>query len=362
MTVNLLLIKTSSLGDVLHMLPAVTDAKRACPDLRLSWVVEENLAEMVGWHPGVDHIIPVALRRWRRSPMQAWRRGELQQFLTRMRGEEFTHIVDAQGLLKSAILARLAQGRRFGPDRTWVRERYALPFYQTTVAAAGLDHVVARLRHLLAEVLAYPLPATPPDFGLDRHRLPVLARPEHPYVVFLHGTAWSSKAWPEACWIDLARHIRTQTHFHIWLPWGTLQERQRAERMATATGHGVWVLPALRLGELAAHLLGAAAVVGLDSGLAHLAGALDIPGITLFGATNPDYSGVARSRQTLLAADFPCAPCMRRVCHPPPGIHPGHPPCLATLAPQRVWEALQPGLGLPLPGEKLEPRAWLAPS
>ncbi|MBF0153598.1 MAG: lipopolysaccharide heptosyltransferase I [Magnetococcales bacterium] len=342
MTPTLLLIKTSSLGDLLHTLPAVTDARQAIPDLHLSWVVEESLTEVVSWHPGVDRVLPVALRRWRRTPLQTWKGGEPGRFLRELRAKEFTWIVDAQGLLKSAVLARLARGRRFGPDASWVRERWALPFYQRKVAVPGIDHVIDRLRHLLAVALGYPLPATPPDFGIDRQRLPpVVPRSLPPYVVFLHGTAWSSKVWPEPYWLDLALRIRQSTPLEIHLPWGNAAERQRAERLATAVGKGVSVLPPMDLSTLAAHLIGAQAVVGLDSGLAHLAAALDIRGITLFGATNPHYSGISGHQQTLLAVDYPCAPCMRRVCHPPPGLHPCHPPCLATLPPERVWSALE---------------------
>ncbi|MBF0626355.1 MAG: lipopolysaccharide heptosyltransferase I [Magnetococcales bacterium] len=342
MSEDVLLVKTSSMGDVLHMLPAVSDLRRLRPELRLWWLVEENLAMIPSWHPGVARVLPVALRRWRGQPWQAWRSGEVGRFLTGLRATRFRQIIDAQGLLKSALLAGLARGPVTGPAADWARERWALPCYRQRVEVQAGWHVVTRLRHLLAQGVGYACPQTPADFGLDAARLPALAPgiPE-PFVVLLHGTAWPSKVWPEDYWGALGRLIGRGWSGAMLLPWGSGAEQARAQHLAAAIGPAARVLPRLGLAELAAVLARARAVVGLDSGLAHLAGVLQRPCVTLFGATNPDYSGIGGPRQRLLRAAWPCAPCMQRRCAAAPvaGIHP---PCTRTLPPERVWDELRP--------------------
>ena len=101
---RVLLVKTSSLGDVIHTLPALTDAQRAIPGIQFDWVVEEGFAEIPAWHPAVAQVIPVAIRRWRKHPLQTLRSGEWRRFKARLRETHYDLVIDAQGLLKSAWL------------------------------------------------------------------------------------------------------------------------------------------------------------------------------------------------------------------------------------------------------------------
>lgn len=338
MSMRVLLVKISALGDLVHVLPAVSDARRAHPLMRLEWLVEENLAELPTWHPGVDRVHLTALRRWRRDPFSAASRAQAAIFLRALRGERHHRVVDAQGLLKSAVLASLAHGPVVGPAADWVRERYALPFYRYRVAAPD-RHVVQRLRRLMAVALDYPLPADPPDFGLGARRIPPLEgyTPPNEYVLLLHGTAWSSKLWPREGWQQVAKAVTAQG-LAVVLPWGNEEERQRAEWIAR--GSGAQVAPRLPLGQMARVILGARAVVGLDSGLAHLAAALGQPCVTLFGATDPEYSGIAGPKQRFIQADHPCAPCMQRTCTAATQ-GPVNPPCFQSVPPERVLAALK---------------------
>lgn len=332
---HVLLIKTSSLGDVIHLLPALTDARRALPGMRCDWVVEDTFAAVPGWHPAVERVVPVALRRWRRQPLQAIRSGEWRRFRQALGERRYDAVIDAQGLLKSALLARLAHGPRHGFDYRSAREPLAAASYRHRHAVARAQHAVTRLRQLLAASLDYHLPATPADFGLDRYRL--RATPARPYLVFLHATTWPSKHWPESYWIALAQ-LAGQHGYQVQLPWYSAHERARAERIATAGEHAQ-PLPRLGLTDLARVLAGAAGVVGVDTGLAHLAAALGVPGITLYGATSTALTGVLGSRQRNLAALFPCAPCRRRQCryHGAASVTPA---CFEQLTPQAVMTAL----------------------
>ena len=198
-----LLVKTSSIGDLLHTLPAVTDAQRARPDLRFDWVVEEGLRAVPGWHPAVERVITVAYRKWRFRPLKGLFGGPLAAFRQELRRETYDRVIDAQGLYKSAVITRLTLGERHGLDLASCREKLAPLAYQRRHAVPRRQHAVQRLRALFALALDYPLPATPPDYGIDRARLPPPPLPGR-YLAFLHGTAWTSKLWPESHWRGLA--------------------------------------------------------------------------------------------------------------------------------------------------------------
>ena len=329
-----LIIKTSSLGDVLHTLPAVTDAARHKPGMRFDWVVEEAFAEVPAWHAAVDGVIPVAIRRWKHQLLHALRNGEPQALVRRLRSTQYAHVIDAQGLIKSAVMARCARGPRSGLDRDSAREPLAARAYDHRFAIARNQHAVTRVRQLFAAALDYPVPQTPPDYGIKAHF------PDHSrqsYLVFLHGTTWATKHWPDDYWVRLAT-MATAAGRQVKLPWGTATEQQRARQIA-AVSDAIEVLPRMSLGELAAVIAAAGAVVGVDTGLVHLAAALGTPCITLYGSTDPGLIGTVGESQIHLQAQFPCAPCQERKCSYR-GMSEVFPACYTSLSPENVWEVL----------------------
>ena len=334
---RLLVVKMSSLGDLLHTLPALTDAQRHIADLQVDWVVEEAYAEIPAWHPTVRQVIPIALRRWRHQPLAAWGSGHWQHFMRRLRANRYDRVVDAQGLVKSAVVTRLARGVRYGFDRHSAREPLAAMAYGHTVAVQRRQHAIRRSRELLAAALGYPYEGSPPDYGI-RERFPRYTPQGAGPLVFLHGTSWPSKHWPGSEWRRLAV-MAGALGWQIRLPWATLQERLRAERIAQA-GPTSAVLPASRLDSLAALISESAAVVGVDTGLAHLAAALGVPSVSLYGATAPELTGTVGEHQHQLRAEYPCAPCLRRTCREI-STGAGSPPCYSSLSAERVWVALQ---------------------
>ena len=331
---SVLIIKTSSLGDVLHTLPAVTDAARLLPGIRFDWVVEEGFIEVPIWHAAVDTVIPVALRRWKHGFLHALRRGEPQATVKQLRKHRYDRIIDAQGLIKSAIISRFARGRRYGLDRSSAREPLAARAYNQVFPVPRAQHAVARVRQLFAAALEYAVPDTSPDYGI-RERF--AATPRQSCLVFLHGTTWPTKHWPDEYWVELAA-MAAANGLQVKIPWGSATEQQRAEKIAAAH-QGVEVLPRMGLGELAEVIAGASGVVGVDTGLVHLAAALGTPCVTLYGATDPGLIGTVGEAQLHLRADFPCAPCQERKCSFQGGAE-VFPACYGSLPPARVWQAL----------------------
>ena len=298
---RVLIVKTSSLGDVIHTLPAVTDAVTANPEIQFDWLVEEGFAEVPGWHPAVDQVIPVALRRWRENRWQSWRSGEWAAFRKQLAARPYDLIIDAQGLVKSACLTRLAKGPVAGMDQASAREPLASLFYRQRLPVAKEQHAVERTRQLLAQALGYPVPDEIGQYGIDRSRLVAeVTLPSEPYLIFLHGTTRDDKHWPEPYWAALADQV-VGLGYRVLLPWGNEIEQQRAERIATERDQ-VTVLPRLNLAAVACFIKQAKAVVAVDTGLGHLTAALDVPAVSLYGSTSPARVGTYGQHQQHLEA------------------------------------------------------------
>ncbi|TNF33086.1 MAG: lipopolysaccharide heptosyltransferase I [Gammaproteobacteria bacterium] len=299
---RVLLVKTSSMGDVIHALPAVTDAAQAIPGVMIDWVVEEGFAEIPRWHPAVQEVIPVAIRRWRKAPLQAIRSGEWRQFRERLSAHRYDAVIDAQGLLKSALVARLVTAPRYGYSRDTVRESLASFFYQHRFAVSRQQHAIERIRELFSRSLGYARPTATADYGLPRERFATPMTPS-PTLVFLHGTAREEKCWPVSHWIALGQAMARAGHT-IGLPWGNAIEQQRAQAIADAIGEAARVFPKMRLQEVAAVIAAAKAVVAVDTGLGHLTAALAVPCLSLYGPTDPALIGArGQHQQALQAAD-----------------------------------------------------------
>lgn len=285
----ILIIKTSSLGDVVHNLPIVADIVRHVPDAQIDWVVEEAFADVPAMHPSIRNVIPVALRRWRRRLLSpsTWR--EIRRVRHALRANRYDLVLDTQGLLKSAMIAVCANGPTAGQDAASARESLAARFYRRTFTVARGRHAVLRNRDLAAQAVGYGLPHTPPDYGLSVPVVPDLALPSR-YVVCLHATSWASKQWPETSWIELGLALRRQ-ETTVLLPWGNDEEKSRAERIAAQVS-GAIVLPKLNLRALAAILQQAQAVIGVDTGLVHLAVALARPTVAIYIDTYPHLTGL----------------------------------------------------------------------
>jgi len=291
-----LFVKLSSLGDVIHHFPAVSDLRARRPEIAIDWAVEEAYAPLVRLHPAVATAIPVALRRLKKGLVSPSAWGALAGARRALRAHRYDWIVDTQGLLKSVAVARMARGPVFGYDRRSIRERSAARFYDQALAVARDLHAVERNRRLVGAVFGYE-PEGPPDYGL---RAPAGApdwAPAGGYVVALHASSRRDKRWPAGHWAALAARLASEG-LAIVYPGGSPAERADAGKLAAASP-GSLAAPEMSLPEAAALLANASAVVGVDTGLTHLAVALGAPTVGLYVATHPGLTGLRGARDAV---------------------------------------------------------------
>jgi heptosyltransferase-1 len=286
---RILFVKTSSLGDVVHNCPAVTDVARAIPDAVIDWVVEEAFAEAVRLHANVRRVIPLAIRRWRSAAFAAATWSEMSAFRAQLRSEPYDTVIDSQGLLKSALVASQALGRRHGFDRASAREPLAARFYDAGHAVPLNLHAVDRNRQLAAAALGYRVDG-PCEYGLRVAQERASTPASNPYALLLTMTSRDDKLWPEEHWRLLGNALASRG-IVCSLPWGTEEERHRCARIAVAIPGAV--LPdRMPLAEIASLARGARFVVGVDTGLAHLAAALQVPVVGLYCNSDPALTGL----------------------------------------------------------------------
>lgn len=346
---KILIVKLSSLGDILHLFPAVSDLRRKYPQARIHWLVEPAFAEAVAWHSAVDRVIGAPLRAHKKT---WWKFPALLNGLRKqLRAENYDIVLDAQGLLKSAVVARLAGKVVAGFAAPGAREPLASRLYARTAAVEPGLHVIAKNRRLVEALFSTDI-TQPADYGLEKFRsmqlhagVPASIKHlnEKKYVVLLHGTTWSSKFWPETSWAELLEQL-AQRGWHSLLPWGNRQELQRAERLQARNSAYAQVLPRLTLTELMNVLLHARCFVSVESGLGHIAAALGVPGVMLHGPTDPGYSGILGKACTHITSGIYCSPCFKRDC---PRIQNKNeiPPCQQQIGALQVLQQCLPLLG-----------------
>lgn len=287
---RILLVKTSSLGDVIHNLPVVSDIHQHLPLAIIDWCVEEGFADIPQLHPRVAQIVPVAFRRWRKNLLgqSTWR--EIATFREQLKAQEYDWVIDTQGLVKSALITWMAKGKRAGYSADAAREPMAARAYDAPFFVPKTLHAIERNRRLAAATLGYSI--TPElNYGISAvHFSADWLLVDKPYVVLLTATSRDDKLWPEDHWVRLGQQLQ-QAGLQAILPGGSDRELTRAQRIAVAIPNAI-AAPRLNIADLAGLLGGAKAVVGVDTGLSHLAAALGKTTIALYTATDPGLTGV----------------------------------------------------------------------
>ena len=296
---RILLVKTSSLGDVIHNLPVVNDILAHLPDAQIDWIVEESFAAIPCMHARVSYVFHVAFRRWRKQLFSQTTWADILAIKEIIKHNQYDVIIDTQGLLKSALITKLANGTKHGYDKQSIREPIASYFYDKTYTISYQQHAVTRNRALVAMSLGYAVPTSAPDYGItakngmaigiDTSSLTDIAS-QGSYIVALHGTSRDSKLWPVEHWVELGKQLALQ-NLNMLLPWSSEAEHTRANIIQQQVSSAI-ILPKLSIAELADVISHAKAAVGVDTGLSHLAAALKIPTIAIYTDTNPVLTGV----------------------------------------------------------------------
>ena len=295
---NFLLVRLSSMGDLIHTFPAITDLAHSKSNISLSWLCEEAFADIASLHPFIQHVYPMNGRKWHKNWFKKQTREQMTQLKKQLRSENFDGVIDSQGLIKSAYYARFAKAPVHGPDRNSAREGLASLLYQHTYAVSYEQPAITRYRQLFAQIFQYPVPETC-NFGI---RVPEISAQfdwlDIPYAVLLHATSQSRKFWPQSHWQELAKLLWLKKGLVSFLPWGNEKEHQQAQNIAQSFEY-IKICPKLTLKEMAVFLNSATCIAGVDTGLLHLANALDKPLCGIYTDTDPSKTGVVETEKSV---------------------------------------------------------------
>ncbi len=288
MSLKLLIVKTSSMGDVVHALPVINDIRRHHPGAQIDWLVEAPFAAIPKMHPGVRRVLPLQWRKWRRALLRRNTWAAMGKLRDELRQEGYDRVLDLQGLLKSALWARQAGAPVVGYDSNSAREPAAAWFYRRTAAVDPALQAVQRCRDLAAAHLRYATPASAPDFGI-RAPAATWAPRGGDYAVLIPSASRASKLWPERHWVALGNRLKERGMTPVVL-WGAPDEQSLAENIAASCEGDV--PPFLKVGEMASVLAAARQIVGLDTGFTHLAAALGRPTLGIYCDHDPGLAGI----------------------------------------------------------------------
>ncbi|URJ25075.1 lipopolysaccharide heptosyltransferase I [Candidatus Blochmannia ocreatus (nom. nud.)] len=320
---KVLIVKLSSMGDIIHTLPAVTDAANSILNIEFDWVVEETFSEILRWHPAVFKVIPVNLRMWIRNfyHFSSWK--QYYYFISRLTKKEYDIVIDAQGLLKTSLLiTRIARGEVHGMDCESVRETMSVFFYHKKHFIEKKQHSIERIRQLFSCSLGYSVPQAMGQYGL--RSLFLRKKNNVPYLIFFHSTTKAKKHWPEFYWHFIIKYA-ISSGYHIKLPFWGRSEELRVRRLVASYTHQTTILSKLTLRDIAVQISGATAIISVDTGLSHLAAVLGCPNLTLYGPTDPKLIGTCGKNQVILHSATKK---------------------MENLSPEEVWEVFQKVLNM----------------
>lgn len=293
---RVLIVKTSSMGDVIHALPAISDMAQAIPGIQIDWLVEKGFSAIAARHRDVDRVIPIQWRKWRKSLRDPETRAAIRTWRRDMALTHYDLVIDLQGLLKSALFACFANGPRAGYDRHSIREPIASLFYQHKIGAPRTLHAIDRCRQLCAQALGYPCPASPPDFGLRPDEAGWTPAANTPFAVLIPCASRPEKLWPQSDWIAVGQSLKARG-WQVAVMWGSAAEQRLAESISQAIGG--CVPPFLSVTEAADTLAQASVVVGLDTGMSHIAAAHGCPTVGIYCDHEPGLAGLVGSGQVV---------------------------------------------------------------
>ena len=300
MSRKILIIKSSSMGDVIHALPVAFDVKQAMPDAEVHWVVEESFADIPDLSPLIDRKILTAFRRWRKHPLARQTREEFSELKCMLRREKYDCVIDIQGLMRSALVAKLSGAESWGYSKDTIREPLASRLYTHTLPVAENLRPVRRYRTMASRVLGYDIDPDSPRYGLSVKPM-IPAGVTRPYAALAVNTSRAEKLWPQSRWIDAARELEKEGLQSV-LFWGNETERRRVEEIASAVKDAV-VIPRSSLKALAQIIAGAVCLAGVDTGLTHLGAALGVPSVGIIVGTSAELFSLVSEKACATVGD-----------------------------------------------------------
>lgn len=299
---KVLIIKISSMGDIIHTLPAVTDATEAIPDITFDWIIEKTFSEIPKWHPSINKIIPIKLRscKYKWHKLSTWK--EYYQQIKQCNSQKYDLIIDAQGLLKTSLfITNIINNNslKHGLSYKSATEPMACFFYHKRHYIKKNIHAIERTRQLFASSLKYPLPSGSGQYNI-KHIFSSQIPQHHfpPYLIFFHSTTQLRKHWPEENWYIITKYA-IDSGYHIKLPFWNSNEELRVKRLQDHYNQ-ITILTHPTLHQIAIEILQSEAIISVDTGLSHLAAALNHPNLTLYGPTNPKLIGIYGLNQIIL--------------------------------------------------------------
>ena len=292
---RILIIKTSSLGDVVHSLPIIEDIKKNYHNSIIDWVIEENYTDIIKMHNGINKAIPVSIRRWRKKIFSAQTWLEITAFKKTIQSQHYDCVIDTQGLFKSGVITQLSRSiNKCGYDKKSAREPIASNFYDYCYSVGQNLHAVERNRMLAGSALNYDIAKGEIKYGIHpphhSYILGIVNELPEKYILGFHGTSHDNKLWDINQWVELCKKLIVNGYFLV-LPWGNKLEKIRAEKISKQVGNA-YVLPKVGISSLAVIIEKSHAVVGVDTGLLHLAVALNKPAIGIYIKTNSAITGL----------------------------------------------------------------------
>lgn len=325
---KILLIKLSSLGDIIHTLPAISDIKKNLPNVEITWAIEPNFAEVAAWHPAVSKIIHIPLRQIKKRPWSLSNIKKLYLIIRKIRATQYDLVIDAQGLLKSAFIAKIAKANTAGFCHNSAREAISAKLYKTKITVDNKLHAIERTRILCSKILRYPTNGQC-NYGLKNHAV------RTKYIMIFHSTTWENKHYPEYNWQQLIKIIN-QAGYSVYLPALGTTEISRATRLISNSCNNK-ILANHSLSEIKNIISKASAAVGLDTGLSHLAAATATPCVAIYGPTDPILAGNRGKAQISITSNSSCAPCMKRQC----SLADNSILCMQQVTATQVWGELK---------------------
>lgn len=342
---RILIIKMSSMGDIIHTLPAITDLAKAYPQARIDWVVEEGFVELARDHYAIEKVIPIALRRWRRN-LNIKTLKDIKIFFSDLRQYPYDYVIDAQGLFKSVILTRLVgynkstKAQNHGYDQNSIRGKHIAWMYDQQHSVDKKQHAIYKIKKLFAQIFHYAYSPVI-DYGLITQTS--ILQNKEPYLVFLHCTTWDSKKWPIKYWQELVK-LANNSGYKVVLTSGNQEELEQASQILNGAANAVALEPG-RITALLKLIADSSGVVCVDTGLGHLAAALNIPGVGIFGATDSELTGILSHKIKNLQSQYSCSPCLSKKCNKLEAAKGVFSPCYDLLSPEFVWGNLQIMIG-----------------